>query len=132
MPRRPLKTPAPRTYLEDPRQYGRTAQPAWKSVPAAERAALRAAQIQHELAYQVRQALAPEHDTPLGPRRDHGTLTQGLRALAEATGDSLDYLRRKLHGEQTATLTDLINWADTCQITYPSARSISESTRAAG
>jgi hypothetical protein len=90
----------PRSFMQDPRDFGRPrSQPVWLR-DAGSTAHLAAAYLQHRLA----QGAVAELES--------GGNDHTLESLAAHVGESVDYVRSKLYGHAPISLKDLMAWAE--------------------
>jgi hypothetical protein len=87
----------PRDFLVEPRAFGRPDRDAtWRREPGSE-ARLAAAYFQHRVSQGVVSQMVAD-----------GSRT--LELLAEAAGESVDYVRSKVYGHRPISLEDLMTW----------------------
>jgi hypothetical protein len=110
----------PASLCEDPKAFGRVEKPQWSSGHPYRPEDAAAAWLQHQAAYAVREKLLllppAEGQRRLPERYRIDRLTAAgigvttTAELAELMGESEIWLRRKLNGQVTASLTDLAGW----------------------
>lgn len=109
----------PASLCEGEREFGRVEQPRWRSGHPYRPEDAAAARLQHQAAYAVRETLLllPRKGRPMPARyrldqlAAAGVEITSLEELAGLMGEGEVWLRRKLNGLVTASLTDLAGWA---------------------
>lgn len=92
--------PEPRRFLERPDLFGdrgRDEALGWRETPSHLKSELAAAYFQHLVAYQLKRALEDAGHT--------------VETIARKTGVTAETIRRKLRGEERASLEDILGWA---------------------
>ena len=84
----------PASYLQTPREFGVTADAAWRAVPVGEQPRLAVAYLQHRMAVALRAHLGSNAPAQLA-RRFGGLYRE-------------DYFRRKLNGQIPFTITEVM------------------------
>lgn len=105
----------PASLCDNPRQFGRVPDPAWRSGHPYRPEDAAAAWLQHQAAYEVRNALhllnrrLPQ-EMRLAKLKEAGVEVASIAELADLMGEQEAWLRRKLNGQVTASLADLAGW----------------------
>ena len=110
----------PASLCEDARDFGRVEVPRWRSGHPYRPEDAAAAWLQHQAAYSVREKLLllpPADGKRRPPERDRiekltasGVGVTSIAELAALMGEKERWLRAKLNGQATASLTDLAGW----------------------
>ena len=110
----------PSMLCQEPREFGRVERPRWRSGHPFRPEDAAAAWLQHQAAYGVRETLLllppangkrrPPEQVRLDRLASAGIEVASLDQLADLMGEEPRWLRRKLNGAATASLTDLAGW----------------------